>query len=90
MLRVLLLVGSWCDKCGFARGSLRKVVSIACVRESFVLGESTFKGECLRDLLAGPSREGLSVRTLVVPFSVIDLIIDDYCYGSILIFLCNG
>ena len=86
----LLLVGSWCDKCGFARGSLRKVVSFSCVRESFVLGESTSKGECLRDLLAGPSREGLSVRTLVVPFSVIDLIIDDYCYGSILICLCNG
>ena len=72
MLRVLLLVGSWCDKCGFARGSLRKVVSIDCVRENFCFGISTSKGECLRDLLAGPSREGLSVRTLVVPFSVID------------------
>ena len=33
VLRLLPLVGSWCDKCGFARGSLRKVVSIACERE---------------------------------------------------------
>ena len=55
-----------------------------------MLGEPTSKGERLRDFLAGPSREGLSVRTLVVPFSVIDLIIDDYYYGSILICLCNG
>ena len=90
VLRVLLLVGSWCDKCGFARGSLRKVESTSCVRESFCLGRSTSKGECLRDLLAGPSWEGFDVRTFGCTLLCYWLIIDDYYYGSTLICLCNG
>ena len=44
VLGLLLLVGSWCDKCVFARGSLRKVVSIACVRESFCVGRIYLQG----------------------------------------------
>jgi len=63
------LIASWCDKCGIVR-ELKEGCEVLLVWERVCLGRSTSKGECLRDLLAGPSWEGFDVRTLVVLFSV--------------------
>ena len=71
---VVSLIGSWCDKCGIVR-ELKEGCEVfwSCVNlwvREFCLGRSTFKGACLRNLLAGPSWEGFDVRTMVVFFFV--------------------
>ena len=82
---VLLFVGIWCVVWGLLWAWGRSWAScLVCERETLLTWEICFKGECLKDMLAGPSREGLSVRTSVVPYSIFWLIkIDDYSYGSI-------
>ena len=54
------LIGSWCDKCGIVivleEGCEVFPYSVnLCERESY-LGISTFKGECLKEMLAGPNQ----------------------------------